>query len=372
MSSTERVPEAKALASNSNRISSGVPIDKKILVVGPSWVGDMVMAQSLFILLKQQYPAGVIDVLAPSWSRPIIARMPQVRRAIDMPVGHGHLMWSERRRIGHRLREQRYDQAIVLPNSFKSALIPWFAKIPQRTGWKGEVRYGLLNDLRQLDKQRYPKMVQRFDALAYAEGEPLMNDLPAPNLHAVLTRVLPLREQFGLSSTRKILALCPGAEFGPSKRWPEQHYATVARQKISDGWQVWLLGSSKDRLVTESITRLLADVDRSYCFDLAGITQLEDAIDLLAVADAVVSNDSGLMHISAALNRPVVVVYGSTSAAFTPPLGDRVAMLSIPVDCGPCFKRECPIKPTAVGYMKCLNELLPERVIAALAELVLD
>ena len=328
------------------------------------------MAQSLFILLKQLHPNCMIDVLAPAWSRPIIARMPQIRRSIDMPVGHGSLMWSKRRQIGHELRAEQYDQAIVLPNSLKSALIPWFAKIPQRTGWKGEMRYGLLNDIRSLDKQRYPLMVQRFDALAYPKVEVLADDLPIPDLQANLERVPQLRQQFGLESGRKVLALCPGAEFGPAKRWPEQKYADVAAQKIADGWQIWLLGSAKDKPVAESIISLLPEADRSHCFNLAGITQLEDAIDLLAVADAVVSNDSGLMHIAAALNRPVVVVYGSTSPGFTPPLNDQVAILSIPVDCGPCFKRECPLDPSTPAHMKCLNDLSADRAITALAELV--
>lgn len=345
-------------------------VEKKVLIIGPSWVGDMVMAQSLFILLKQQNSNTIIDVLAPGWSRPIIARMPQIRRSIDMPVGHGSLMWSERRKIGRELRAEKYDQAIVLPNSLKSALIPWFAKIPKRTGWKGEMRYGLLNDVRQLDKQRYPLMVQRFDALAYSKDQTLGDNVPAPDLHADLDRVPGLRQQFGLESERKVLVLCPGAEFGPAKRWPEQHYAAVAAQKITEGWQVWLLGSGKDQPVAESIISLLPEMDRPHCFNLAGVTQLEDAIDMLAVADAVVSNDSGLMHISAALNRPVVVVYGSTSPGFTPPLNDQVAILSIPVDCGPCFKRECPISSKTSGHMRCLNDLSPGRAIDALAELV--
>ena len=339
--------------------------NKKILIVGPSWVGDMVMAQSLFITFKQQNPDCVIDVLAPGWSRPILARMPEVNRSIDMPVGHGSLMLGERRKLGHSLRSEKYDQAILLPNSLKSALVPWFAKIPLRTGWKGEMRYGLLNDLRQLDKERYPLMVQRFDALAYPQGATLPEKLPAPALQIDPARLPALKEQFALNSERKVLALCPGAEFGPAKRWPEQHYAAVAEQKISEGWQVWLLGSGKDQPVAEDIIALLPQEQKGFATNLAGITQLEDAIDLLAAADAVVSNDSGLMHIAAALNRPLAVVYGSTSAKFTPPLSGNVATLSIPVDCGPCFKRECPLQ-----HMKCLNDLEPQRVIASLEPLV--
>ncbi|MEZ5530400.1 MAG: lipopolysaccharide heptosyltransferase II [Porticoccaceae bacterium] len=338
---------------------------KKILIIGPSWVGDMVMAQSLFILLKQQHPDCRIDVLAPAWSRPLLARMPQVHRAIDMPVGHGSLMWSLRRQIGRTLKAERYDQAILLPNSLKSALIPWFAGIPERTGWKGEFRYVLVNDIRLLDEERYPLMVQRFDALAFPPGAKLPEKLPIPDLHADGGRVPGLRQQFGLGSERKILALCPGAEFGPAKRWPERHYAAVAAHQLAQGWQVWLLGSEKDRQVAEDIIAALPEQQRQHCHNLAGVTKLEDAIDLLSVCDAVVSNDSGLMHISAALNRPLVVVYGSTSPGFTPPLNERVAILSIPVDCGPCFQRECP-----KGHMKCLNDLSPALVIDALDKLV--
>ncbi len=346
--------------------------NKKILIVGASWVGDMVMAQSLLILLKQQNPNAVIDVLAPAWSRPILVRMPEVNRAIDMPVGHGKLDWKVRRQLGHSLRQEKYDQAILLPNSLKSALVPWFAKIPQRTGWRGEMRYILLNDLRKLDKQKYPLMVQRFDALAYPAGAelPPPDQLPPPSLQVDDSRLPLLRQRFGLDPDRPVLALCPGAEFGPAKRWPEQHYAAVARQKIAEGWQVWLLGSAKDQVVAEDIRALLPEDLRSMARNLAGTTQLEDAIDLLAAANAVVSNDSGLMHIAAALNRPLVVVYGSTSPEFTPPLSSRVAILQIPVDCGPCFQRECPNPRDGAEYMKCLLGLSPEQVLGALQQLV--
>lgn len=338
---------------------------RKILIIGPSWVGDMVMAQSLFILLKQQSPEAQIDVLAPAWSRPLLARMPQVRKAIDMPVGHGSLMWSVRRQIARELKVEKYDQAILLPNSLKSALIPLFAGIPLRTGWKGEFRYGLVNDIRLLDETRYPLMVQRFDALALPPGATLPKTLPIPDLHADSARVPGLRRQFGLADERPVLALCPGAEFGPAKRWPEQYYAEVAAHQLARGWQVWLMGSEKDKAVGQGIIAALPDTLRQHCHNLAGVTKLEDAIDLLSVCDAVVSNDSGLMHISAALNRPLVVVYGSTSPGFTPPLNERVAILSIPVDCGPCFKRECPL-----GHMKCLNDLPAQMAITALEKLL--
>lgn len=339
-----------------------------MLVIGPSWVGDMVMAQSLFITLKQRDPDITIDVLAPAWSKPLLERMPEVRKAIDMPLGHGVLDLKSRYRIGRQLRANGYSQAIVLPNSWKSALIPLFARIPKRSGWKGEARYGLLNDLRILDKQRYPLMVERFNALALPAQEALSPKQPYPRLEVDHTNALKLAEKFVIPKQRPILVLCPGAEFGPAKRWPEAHYVKVADAKIDDGWQVLILGSEKDRSIAETIRKALNDESKAFCHVLAGNTTLEQAIDLMSLAGAVVSNDSGLMHIAAALNRPLVVVYGSTSPSFTPPLSDTVSSLSIPVDCGPCFQRECPLG--LAGHMKCLNELSPESVLKALAEQV--
>ncbi len=337
----------------------------KYLIVGPSWVGDMVMAQSLFMLLKQQDPRAEIDVLAPAWSRPIVARMPEVSGMLDMPVGHGKVGLGERYRLGKSLRERGYDQAIVLPNSLKSALIPWWAKVPRRTGWRGEMRYGLLNDLRVLDKAALPLMVQRFDALALPAESQVPQKLPNPRLQTDAANQAAALARLGLSLDRPALALCPGAEFGEAKRWPEYHYAALARQRIAQGAQVWLFGSAKDHPVGEQIRALLPEDQRDQCFNLAGQTSLADAVDLLALAQAVVSNDSGLMHVAAALARPLVVMYGSTSPGFTPPLAEQVRILRLGLDCSPCFQRECPL-----GHLKCLRDLPPERANAALDELL--
>jgi heptosyltransferase-2 len=336
----------------------------KILVIGPSWVGDMVMAQSLFIRLKEQQPNAIIDVLAPGWSRPIIERMPEVNQAIDMPLGHGLFKLGLRRKLGHQLRKERYDQAIVLPNSWKSALIPWFANIPLRTGWKGEMRYGLLNDCRILDKQALPFMVERFVALAHPAKDidkAKMQYCPAPSLAANTNNIPALLTKFTLHQNQPILALCPGAEFGTSKQWPAAHYAATAKTMIEQGYQVWIMGSPADEAIALEIQEKLPEEQQSHLTRLCGKTSLEEAIDLLSVTDHVVSNDSGLMHIASALNKPLVALYGSTSSAFTPPLSATAETLSIPVDCGPCFKRECPEK-----HHKCLQELHPERVLKIL------
>lgn len=336
--------------------------DKRaILVTGPAWVGDMVMAQVLFSLLKKNDPDCAIDVLAPAWSAPLLARMPEVRASFDMPLGHGEFGFAARKKLGISLRG-KYAQAILLPNSWKSALVPFFADIPLRTGWRGEMRYGLLNDIRALDKTKYPLMIERFAALSQKENTPLPARLPRPSLLVDEEQRYAAIEKYKLPVDRPVLALCPGAEFGPSKRWPEKHYMTVAAQKIADGMQVWIFGSEKDAQVAENIRKALPQEKREHCRNLAGKTALAEAIDLLSCASAVVSNDSGLMHIAAALNRPLVAVYGSSSPKFTPPLADAVEIVRTGIACSPCFKRECPF-----GHMQCMNDLSPSVVLKALA-----
>lgn len=330
-----------------------------ILVVGPSWVGDMVMAQSLFITLKQQQPDCVIDVLAPGWSRPLLERMPEVSTAIDMPLGHGEFGFGARRRLGKTLREKHYSQVIVLPNSWKSALVPFFTGAATRTGYIGELRYGLLNDARKLDKAILTMTVQRFCALGLAPDAPQPPKIPTPVLSISDDGVDAALNKHGLNKTPAILVLCPGAEYGPAKRWPEEYYAEVARYWLDKGGQVWLFGSNKDEPVTTQINALT----ENRCIDLAGRTSLGEAIDLMSLATHVVSNDSGLMHVAASLGRSLVAIYGSSDPGFTPPLNDEAKVLRLGLDCSPCFKRECPL-----GHLKCLKDLLPAQVITALEQ----
>lgn len=338
-------------------------MSNKILIVGPAWVGDMVMAQCLFKLLKQQNPAVIIDVLAPAWSLPLLSRMTEVSSTIIMPLGHGQIDLRARYCLGKQLRANKYDQAIVLPNSFKSALIPWFARIPRRTGWRGEMRYGLLNDVRVLDKQRYPLMVQRFMALGLAPGEAISADYPIPQLQvSPKNQAAALQKHQIALSENPILALCPGAEFGPAKRWPEAYYAEVANAKLKEGWQVWIFGSAKD---SEVASRIMA-LTQQACVNLAGQTSLEEAIDLLALSTSVITNDSGLMHIAAALNKPLIALYGPTSPTFTPPLNAEAKTLSLNLDCQPCFKRVCPLE-----HHKCMRELMSAEVLASTKQLSL-
>ncbi|MFA6038584.1 MAG: lipopolysaccharide heptosyltransferase II [Legionellales bacterium] len=325
---------------------------KKILIIGPSWVGDMIMAQTLFKLLKQREDC-IIDVLAPAHSAPVVTRMPEIRQLIPLPIGHGEFGLMKRYQLGKQLRAEHYDQAIVMPRSFKSALIPFFARIPKRTGWIGECRFGLLNDFRRLDKKALPLCVQRFAAHAFAKNEKMPEKLPWPEL----TRG---DKPDYITENRPILALCPGAAFGEAKRWPAEYYAVVASEKLKQGWAVWLFGSEAEKPQTQAIQ----DLCNNQCVDYAGQLVLPQTIDLISCASAVVANDSGLMHIAAALNRPLVVVYGSTSPRFTPPLSDRVQMVSLGLSCSPCFKRECPL-----GHLNCLKQLTPDLVLKSLKEL---
>lgn len=339
----------------------------KILIIGPSWVGDMVMSQSLYITLKHLNPRVNIDVLAPAWCKPILERMPEVDLAIEMPVGHGELNLAGRWALGRELKSRQYTHALVLPNSAKSALIPLLAGIPVRIGWKGELRYGLLNDLRP-DRKIFQYMVERYVALAYPKNEMLqkvkLSDSPTPRLTVDKQAQANSLFRLNLNSNRPVIGLCPGAEFGPAKRWPEQHYAEVARQLIAKGQQVWLFGGEKDKDVTNAIYDALPDEAQPYCHNLAGKTSLIEAVDLLAACDTVISNDSGLMHVSAAVGCKIVAIYGSSSPKYTPPLADNVEIVHTDISCRPCFKRDCPLT-----HMDCLNKLPPQMVIEAINRL---
>lgn len=339
----------------------------KILVIGPSWVGDMVMSQSLYIELKNRYPEATIDVLAPAWCEPILGRMPQVNRSVEMPIGHGAFDLKGRWRIGRQLKQQGYTHAYVLPNSAKSALIPLFAGIPNRIGWKGETRYGLLTDLRP-NKRIFQYYVERFVALASPKDAMLdevrLETCPRPKLTVDKLVQKQTLSKFSLTNDRVAIGMCPGAEFGPAKRWPDAHYAKVAQHAIDAGKQVWLFGSAKDREVTEKIRNALTPEAQQHCYNVAGNTSLIEAVDLLAACDTVISNDSGLMHVSAAVGCNIIAIYGSSSPDYTPPLGDRVQIVNTDIECRPCFKRECPL-----GHMNCLKQLEPSTVIAKLAAL---
>ena len=386
---------------------------QSILVIGPAWVGDMVMAQALFKALRERHGEVAIDVVAPAWSGPLLARMPEVRETIELPVAHGELGLRTRWRIARSLRQKCYDQAIVLPRSAKAALLPWFAGIPVRTGYRGEHRYAMLNDIRPLDEASVYRTVDRYVGLALPRGEAMLqpqnrsrteagNDtdqpsastdlvpvsrVPNPRLTSTLEQQATAIRALGLDKPRQpaadqpgdrgirplarqatdedntdkpVLSLCPGAEYGPAKRWPAAYFAALARAYLDKGWRVWLIGSANDQPIAAQITQQAPSVE-----DLTGQTELAQAIDLLAASRAVVANDSGLMHVAAATGTPLVALYGSSDPQYTPPLSDQARILYRGLSCSPCFERECPLE-----HLDCLRGITPTEVSDALTGLL--
>jgi len=325
------------------------------LVVGPSWVGDMVMAQSLFISLKQQHPDCEIDVLAPAWSLPVLARMPEVRGGIEDSTQHREFGFGKRWRQGRALRDKNYSHAIVLPRSWKSALVPFFANIPVRTGYKGEQRFALINDIRRLDKSLLRLTVQRYVALGAVSSATTKIDTPFPVLSVDTDNQARLISKLALKTGRPVVCMMPGAEYGPAKQWPVEYYAELAKRLVDSGRRVWVLGSKKDAVFGEVIA------SRDGIHNLCGKTSLVDAIDLLACAEQVVTNDSGLMHVAAATGVRINAIYGSSTPDYTPPLTQPASknIFYLGLDCSPCFKRTCPL-----GHTNCLKEITVETIYA--------
>lgn len=332
-------------------------MSKKILIISPSWIGDCVMTQPLYRRLHELHPGCTIDVFAPKWSMAVFERMPEISGILENPFGHGALALRERWRVGKDLGQRGYDQVIVLPGSLKSAIIAFATGIKQRTGYVGESRYLLLNDIRKLDKAALSLMVDRYTALAHPSQADFNGHSSQPAFQINPESRQAALSAHGLDLSRPVLAFCPGAEYGPAKRWPAAHFAELGRRYLAEGWQVWLFGSHKDAPIAAEINAL----SDGLCVDLCGKTTLSEAIDLLSCADSVVCNDSGLMHLAAALGRPLAAVYGSSSADHTPPLSNKAKIVSLHLECAPCFKRECPL-----GHTDCLNKLLPQQVADAL------
>lgn len=311
------------------------------------------LMQPMLARLKQRFPDSIIDLLAPPWTVSLLKQIPEIHNVIINPFPHGALQLLARYRLGKQLRNTHYDAAYVLPNSLKSALVPFFANIPQRIGFIGELRYKLLSDARPLDKQQLPLMVERFTYLAEErDGNPSW-PIPRPILKVSEERRLQVLHKMGLSLDKPVAIFCPGAEYGSAKRWPVSYFAELAQILKDRGYTIWLLGSSKDKEVGDNIVAL----GNADCRNLCGTTDLSEAIALLSYASLVISNDSGLMHLAAALDRPMLALFGSSSPQFTPPLSDQAQVLKLDLACSPCFKRECPL-----GHFNCMRQLTPSLV----------
>lgn len=329
------------------------------LIVAPQWIGDAVMTEPLLRRLAARGERLTVGALP--WVAPVYRAMPQVAEVIEFPFAHGGVQWAGRRGLAKTLRG-RFEAAYVCPNSLKSALIPWWAGIARRVGYQGEARWGLLNQrLPNPPKGQRPPMVSFYSALSGETG--LDTDQPQLQLPSgAAERALAAQ---GMAA-QGFYVLAPGAEYGPAKRWPAAHFATLARQLALP---VLLLGSAKDAEVCADIANAVNAHQAHHCVDLAGKTSLDQAIGLIASARAMVSNDSGLMHVAAAFGVPQVAVFGSSSPLHTPPLNDRATVLWLkndpsyqpPLDCAPCYARACPL-----GHTRCLNDISAERVLSYL------
>jgi heptosyltransferase-2 len=334
----------------------------RTLVISPNWIGDAVMAQPLLQQLKLQHPERAIDVLAPPAVSPVWRAMAEVDSVLETPFRHGALQLKERWAFGRQLRERGYFDAYVLPNTLKYALIPWFAGIPTRVGYKGEMRYGLLNVMHHDELPPRP-MVPFYAALAHDPSMPVAS-VPRPRLQAGSEQIAAVCAQVGIALDQPLVVFAPGAEFGAAKRWPASHFAQLASAIFAANprAQIALLGSPKDKQACDEV---IAGSGSAGMFNLAGATKLGEAIALIARADAVVANDSGLLHIASALNRPVVALYGPTDPDHAPPFSDMAKSISLRLACSPCKQRECPL-----GHHDCMNKLDAALVWAELRPMI--
>ena len=342
----------------------------RILIIAPNWIGDAVMSQPLLANLKTIYPRCQIDVLASPWVAPIYRACTEVNQVLEAKLEHKQLQWGLRKQLAKQLEKNQYDSCYVLPNSFKSALIPWLANIPYRIGYRGEMRFGLVNiALENPSKLNRPPMANHYLALGNALNSPQEIDArylvdPKLNVSTPARQSVSIKLQEASINEESIYVLCPGAEYGITKRWPTEHFADLAQQLISNepDTHVILLGSKSDHILGASITTQAKNISQIH--NWCGNTSLDEAIALIGMSKALVSNDSGLMHIGAALKVPQVAIFGSSDPHHTPPLSDKAKVIWLNLPCSPCHQRECPL-----SHLKCLQDILPETVLRTIQAL---
>jgi heptosyltransferase II len=339
---------------------------QSILIIAPNWIGDAVSTQPLLANLKVLYPNSKIDILASNWVASVYRACSEVHEVIEAKFEHKKLQWNLRKQLAKVIEAKNYQACFVLPNSFKSALIPWLANIPFRIGYRGELRFGLINlALNNPSKVNRPPMVEHYLALSQLlkddESIPLDRLVPKLNVSGAAKQQVEQKLQGAKINSDSIYTICPGAEYGPSKRWPIEYFAVLAQQLIKQNSnnQIILLGSKSDHSLAQEITS--QGQQASNIHNWCGNTSLDEAIALIGMSKAVVSNDSGLMHIAAALQIPQVAIFGSSDPAHTPPLSDRAKIIWLNISCSPCYKRVCPL-----GHLRCLKDILPEQVLATL------
>ena len=335
----------------------------RILVIAPNWIGDAVMSEPLLAAIKATHPHAVIDVLATPWVAPIYRACNEVTELIEADLRHGQLQWSVRRTLANQIKKREYVTCYVLPNSLKSALIPWMANIPVRIGYQGELRRFLLTDIKANSPktQRIPMVEHYANLCVPSRNSGTATRLPQLSPTVSALEAARLRLKAASIKTDAFVVLCPGAEYGPSKRWPAAHFAMLAQfiLEAKPLASVVLLGGPSDRAISDAIVSSSASQGRM--FNWCGATSLDEAIAIISLCSNLVSNDSGLMHIAAALQIPQVAIFGSSDPNHTPPNSAKAIIISLHLPCSPCHQRECPL-----GHLNCLNQISPERVFAVL------
>ena len=340
-------------SSNSEAIAAAV--GKPILIIPYMWIGDFVRCHTVVKLLGQRFPGRPIDVLTTDLCAPLLDYMPGVRKGIPWDLPRSRLALAQQWKLARRLRAEDYGHVLIMPRTWKSALAPYFAGISQRTGFVGELRIGLLNDLRW-GERRLPRMVDRCAALALPKAAMPPADWPLPELVVPASELLAWRKRMGLMAEGPVVAFAPGA-VGPSKRWPSTYYASVARRLASDGISVWVLGGPNERPLAAEIAASGGRVR-----DLTG-PDLRNAILALAAADAAVSNDSGLLHVAAAAGTPSIGIFGPTSPWHWAPLNPLAAVIETDtaLACRPCHKPTCRLV-----HHRCMRDIEASHVAATI------
>ncbi len=328
------------------------------LVIAPNWIGDAVMSEPLISCLNKVF--GRITILATPWVAPVYRAMQSKPDVIEADFSHGKIELAKRMKLAHIIKDQQFDQAFVLPNSWKSTLIPVLAKIPQIYGYQGELRSVFLAKyLPNPPKKNRPPMVDHYLHLARLinlQLDTLIN--PRPKLCAeafIQNQAVDLLQ--ALPHPDKFYILAPGAEFGPAKQWPAGHFAALSKKllKYDPCSSILLLGSSKDRVICDEILQMIEVNLRPSVLNLCGLASLDQSIALIPKAKGLASNDSGLMHIAAAFGIPQIAFYGSSDPKHTPPLSPFAGILFLGLDCSPCHQRKCPL-----GHLNCLNQITPQ------------
>ena len=318
------------------------------------------MSHSLIRRLARMHTAASIDVFSSHALIHIFEQMSEIDEIIENPFGHGQLNLRDRLEVARDIKSRRYDTTYVLPNSLKSALIPFFAKIPNRVGYTGEFRFGLINRRHTLDKNKYPLLASQYLQLAETDPSDSITLSEYPALTVAQRDLGQTLERFNVDPMRPYICLCPGAEYGPAKRWPQEHFTRLAQKLADNHFHTITLGGENDMKIGAMIYKNTHQETQ----DLTGKTTVKEAIQLIAGATCVVTNDSGLMHVAAALSRPLIALFGSSSPEYTPPLSDKAKVLTRALPCSPCFKRVCPL-----GHTNCLKDITVDEVFINILKL---